>query len=52
MPVTDFDAIIDDYFLNGAARFIARKYEGRTNDRAVKIIDEINKKGDTEIKAA
>ena len=40
MSQIEFDAIIDDCFLDGAARFIARKYEDKTNPRAVKIISE------------
>jgi len=40
MSQIEFDAIIDDCFLDGAARFIARKYEDKTNPRAVKIISD------------
>ena len=40
MSQVEFDAIIDDCFLDGAARSITRKYENRTNLRATRIITE------------
>ncbi len=41
MSSSAFDAIIDDCFLDGAAKSISRKYQDKTNVRAIQIIDEI-----------
>ncbi len=38
MSYSTFDAIIDDCFLDGAARILTRKYTDRINLRAAKII--------------
>ncbi len=52
MPQAEFDAIIDDCFLDGAARVRAKKYETRTNPRAARIILEMWKQEKTNIRAA
>ena len=52
MSQAEFDAIIDDCFLDGAARLIARKYEDRTNPRAVKIIAEMMEQDKKNLRAA
>ncbi len=44
MSQAEFDAIIDDCFLDGAARSMKRKYEDRTNPRAAEIISEMFKR--------
>ena len=50
MSQSEFDAIIDDCFLDGAARFISRRYEDRTNLRAAQIISEITEQEKTDLK--
>ena len=41
MSKAQFDPIIDDFYLDAAARVNARKYQNRLNPRAVQIISEI-----------
>ena len=41
MPSREFDAIIDDCFLDGAAMSLTRKYKDRVNSRAELIIAQI-----------
>ncbi|KGG16131.1 MULTISPECIES: hypothetical protein [unclassified Prochlorococcus] len=52
MSTTEFDAIIDDCFLDGAARSIGRKYQDRVNLRAVQIVSEMVDQDKSDIKAA
>ncbi len=52
MSFQEFDAIIDDCFLYGAAIARTRKYEQRINFKAVKLISDILEKEETNFKAA
>ncbi len=52
MSSLEVDVIIDDCFLDGAAKSMARKYKERVNPRADSIISEIFKKEGRDLKAA
>ncbi len=52
MSSTEFDVIIDDSFLDEAARSMSRKYKDRVNLRADSIITEILDKSHGDYKAA
>ena len=52
MSTKEFDAIIDDCFLAGAARSMTRKYKDRVNPRADLIIAEILEKEGGDFKVA
>ena len=51
MSSPEFDEIIDDCFLYGAAISRTRKYENRINLRAVKLIEEMPNDQKTGFKA-
>ncbi len=52
MPSREFDTIIDDCFLDGAARSMTKKYKERVNLRADSIITEFLENEGRDIKAA
>ncbi len=52
MAQDQFDVIIDDLFLDGAARVRAQKYHNKFNPTAIKIISEINDEGKKKLRNA
>ena len=52
MSSREFDAIIDDCFLDGAARSMTRKYMDRVNPRADLIIAQILENDGRDINAS